>query len=187
VSRRLSLQKGFERLVVYDITAPKAGERIEKALYEGDLQLFRDGELLKSLSDIKTNLRVVVERQADGRWLCTIAETHGIRVPVIEVDDSGPTQVVTVALPPSPIWEVDVAGIEKLRGMRSTERWTTVVDDELRRLRREGSSLLKLKIENLEGLYGYLTVCVNQRTGAPPPDPKRFRRRIRDFLGGGKK
>jgi hypothetical protein len=41
VSRRLTLQKGFERLLVF--TAPKACERIEKALHEGDLRLFRNG------------------------------------------------------------------------------------------------------------------------------------------------
>src|SRR5262249_10647799 len=181
VSRRLALQKGFERLLVYDVTAPIACERIEKALHEGrPLRLFRNGELLTP-SYIKTNLCVVVEQQADGRWLCTIVETHGMRVSIVEVDDSQPTQVVTVALPPPPVWEVDAEGIEALRGRRSTERLTVVVDNELKRLRDDESPLLKE--EKLQELYGYLTVCVEQRTGAPPPNPKRFRRRIRDFLG----
>jgi hypothetical protein len=182
MSRRISLQKGFERLLVYDVTAPIACERIEKALHERRLRLFRNGELLTP-SYIKNNLRVVVEQQADGRWLCTIVEAQATRVPILEVDDSQPTQVVTVLLPPPPVWEVDAEGIEALRGMQSTERWTKVVDDELQRLRNDESPLLK--DEDLQELYGYLTVCVKQRTGAPPPYPKRFRRRIRDFLGRG--
>jgi hypothetical protein len=180
MSRRFSLQKGFERLFVYDVTAPKACERIEKALHEGELQLFRNGEL-QTPSYIKINFRVVVERQADGRWLCTIVEAGWMRVPVLEVDDSQPTQVVTLLLPPPPVWEVDAEGLEALRGVQSTERWTKVVDDELERLRDDNSPLLKE--EKLQELYGYLTVRVEQRTGALPPDPKRFRRRIRDFLG----
>src|SRR6516162_5571186 len=170
MSRRLALQKGFERLFVYDVTAPIACERIETALHERRLRLFRNGELLTP-SYIKTNLRVVVEQQADGRWLCTIAETRWMRVPVLEVDDSQPTQVVTVELPPPPVWEVDAEGLEALRGMRPTERWTKVVDNELQRLKEDKSPLLKE--EKLEELYAYLTVCVGQKTGALPPDLKR--------------
>jgi hypothetical protein len=180
MSRRLTLQKGFERLLVY--TAPIACERIGKALHEGELQLFRNDEL-QTPSYIKIYLCVVVEQQADGHWLCTMVETQGMRVPILEVDDSQPTQIITVALPLPPVWEVDANGIERLRGMRSTERWTRVVDDELKRLRDNKSPLLTE--ENLEELYGYLTVCVEQRTDARPPNPKRFRRRIRDFLGRG--
>ena len=182
MSRRLTLQKGFERLLVYDVTAPRDCERIEKALHEGELELFRNDELLTS-SHIKTNLRVVVEQQADGRWLCMIVEARAMRVRILEVDDSQPTQVVTVVLPPSPVWEVDAKGIERLRGMQSTERWTEVVDNELQRLGNTKSP--RLKKGNLQELYGYLTGCVEQRTGAPPPNLKRFRRRIWDFLGMG--
>jgi hypothetical protein len=108
-----------------------------------------------------------------------IVKAYGTRVSIIDVDDSQSTQVVRVALLPPPVWEVDAEDIEALRGMQSAERWTVVVDNELRRLRGDGSPLL----ENLQELYGYLTVSVRQRTGAPPPDPKRFRRRIRNFLG----
>jgi hypothetical protein len=77
---------------------------------------------------------------------------------------------------------VDAKGIEALRGMRLTERWTNVVDNELQRLRDDEAPLLKGDVQEL---YGYLTVRVKDRTGAPPPDPKRFRRRIRSFLGRG--
>jgi hypothetical protein len=183
VSRRLALQKGFERLLVYDVTAPIACERIEGALHEGRLELFRNGESLKHhIGYIKTNLRVVVEQRADGRWCCAIVETHAMWAPIIEVDDSQLTQVVTVALPPLPVWEVDAEGIEALRGMQPTERWTNVVDNELQRLWNDKSPLLRKKA--LPELYGYLTMCVEQRTGVPPPNPKRFRRRIRNFLAG---
>jgi hypothetical protein len=178
MSRRLTLQKGFERLLVY--TAPLACERIERALHEGELQLFRNDELLKP-SYIKIYFRVVAEQRADGHWLCTIVETQGMWVPILKVDDSQPTQVLTVALPPPPVWEVDAKGIERLRGKQSTERWTKVLDDELKRLRDNKSPLLAK--EKLNELYGYLTVHVEQITDAPLPDPKRFRRRIRDFLG----
>jgi hypothetical protein len=176
VSRRLSLQKGFERLLIFD----DAHERIEKALHRGRLQLFRNGELLAP-SDIKTGLHLVVEQAAGGRWLCTIVETRGMRVKIVEVDDTQPTQTVTVVLPPSPTWEVDAESVEALRGMRPTERWTTVVVSEFQHLREAGSPLLKKA--DLQELYGYLSACVEQRTGAPPRYPKRFRRRVRDLLG----
>lgn len=179
----MSLQLGFERLLGPEVTPHDACERIEKAWHEKQLQLYCNGILLEP-SAIKALLRLVAEQGPDGCWLCTVLFFGLVRGQVIEADDSDSVQRVTMAIPPPPVWKVDVEGIEKLRGgVRSVERWTEVVDNELRRLQDNDSPLLRRETE--QELYGHLTLCVKERTGAPPPYPKRLRRRVRDRLGVG--
>jgi hypothetical protein len=186
--RRLPPLKAIERLLTYFPDPRDICERIERAVHAGRLPLYRDGIRLM-LSEIKeVNPRVVAEQQADGSWCYGIVTPgqprRGRYLGMRETEDG--RRMVTIALPPEPVWELDAEGIEALRGAQAApERWTKVVDDEMARLRNEKSPLLS---GDLQDLYDYLTACVQDRTGAllqtwTPPNWKRFRRRIRDRLG----
>jgi len=183
--RRLPPLMAIERLLTYFPDLRDVCERIERAVHVGRLPLYRDGIRL-TLSEIKeVNPRVVAEQQTDGNWCCGIVKPgqpgRARYVGMRETEDG--RRMVTIALPPEPVWELGAEGIEALRGAQAAlERWTTVVDGEMARLRNEKSPLLS---GNLQDLYGYLTVCVEDRTGAllqnwTPANRKRFRRRIRD-------
>jgi hypothetical protein len=187
VIRLLPLQEAFELLLLVPFAPHVACERIEKALHEKRLLLYRDGIRLEP-SEIKTELRVVVELAGDGRWCCLIVEQGQLMqaryVGVRETEDG--RRIVTIANPPEPVWEVDIEGAETLlphltpgRGRKSVQNWTAIVDLELRHLRYIGSPLL----ENFEQLCAHLKEHLRAKGSAPPKDLKRFRQRIRAFPG----
>src|SRR5262245_54151558 len=129
MSRRLTLQEGFERLLSH--YAPGvACERLEHAFHRNTPdapRLYCDGNLL-SPGYIKDQLRLIIEPDAAGRWQCRVTPT---RLGFARTDY---------------VWEVDAEGIAALlplapkrRGRKAVQNWTEIVDLELLSLRRNGS------------------------------------------------
>jgi hypothetical protein len=169
MSRRLPFQEGFERLLV--AYAPHvARERYATALRENRVQLYCDGNLLPP-AYIVSATAVVIEQEPDGRWRCKV-------VP------AGPG----LGFDPKPnryLWEVDADGVATLlppaprrRGRKSGQNWTDIVDNELKRLRYNGSPLLN----NLGELYVHIEAHLKTETGSPAKNLKRLHKRIRDFV-----
>jgi hypothetical protein len=167
--RRIPLQDAFDRLLLHYHPAV-ACEEINLAVRTNRLRLYCDGTLL-SLIYICSDLRVVIEQEADGRWRCRVMPAG----PGLGFDPNRPYR-----------WEVDGEGADDLMqpplprpGRKSKDNWTTIVDNELVRLRRIGSPLL----ENPDELEAHLMAHVKQKTGHPPKYPRRLRQRIRASLG----
>jgi hypothetical protein len=97
MSRRLSLQEGFEQLLPYNTPALVA-EKFNRAWHEDRLRLFCNGKLL-SPGYISSNLLAVAEQEDDGRWRCIVVP-HGAR---LGFNPSHPY-----------VWEMDAEGIEAL-------------------------------------------------------------------------
>jgi hypothetical protein len=106
VTRRLPLQECFERLLPYYDAPDAVGEEIEAAWHERRLRLYCNGKLL-SPGYIKSELRLLVEYEADGRPRCRI-------------EPVGPLGWASVQGPARPgekpdySWEVDVEGFKAL-------------------------------------------------------------------------
>jgi hypothetical protein len=185
VSRLIPVQVGFDRLLPH-YNPWTACELLNTALRKNHVRLWRDGVLL-SPTDIRDgDLYARVEFEADSRWLCTIESRQPQRAWVVDVDDTGERQLVTVVLPQF-VWEVDTDGITALLpalsgkrpGRKAVHNWTDIVDGELRALQYKGSPLL----ENPSELEAHLLAHLEQETGQPFKSTKRFRQRIRGFLG----
>jgi hypothetical protein len=186
---RVSLQECFDRLLPY-YRPWIARERLALALRENRLRLFRDGQL-QDTARICSELQVVIEQEADGRWRCAILEPWPPGPYLIDhVEDDGERQIAVLADPPwahVPVWEVDAEGVVALlppppgkRGRKSVQNWTGIVDRELVALRYKGSPFL----ENFDQLHAHMVAHLKNETKQPPKYPKRFRKRIQDFLTG---
>jgi hypothetical protein len=169
MSRRLSLQEGFERLLPC-YASHVICEKFNRAWRVNQLRLFCNGKLLTP-SYISSNLLAVAEQEDDGRWRCIVVP-HGAR---LGFNPSHPY-----------VWEVDAEGIAALRpapakkrGRKAVQNWTEIVDHELLHLRYNGSPLL----ENFEQLCAHLMGRLQDEGSSPPKNLKRFRQRIRAFLG----
>ena len=190
MSGRLSIQAGFERLLLY-YEPWHACDLLNIALRKNHVRVWRDGVLLSPADIRDEGLYVRAAIEPDGRWCCTITSNQPllVRAKVLDVRDDGERRVATLLLPPQPelVWEVDADGIAALlpqapgrkAGRKSAHNWTGVVDLELLRLQRIGSPLL----ENFRELETHLLAHVQQETGQPITEPKRFRQRIRAFPG----
>jgi hypothetical protein len=162
---RIPLQEALEQLLLA-YAPPIACEKLNEALRRNDVRLYCNGNLLTA-SYVTTDLRVVVEQEADGRWQCAV-------VPI------------RTAWEPKPYtWEVediDTLMPPQLSGMqdRSRDSWKTKLSLEILALQRKGSPLLK----NFKQLAEHLAIVVRAKTGGYLPDTKRFHKQIRAFLRG---
>jgi hypothetical protein len=187
VSRRLSPQETFDRLLTY-YNGWVVCEKLNTALRKG-LGLYCDGVLLNLTDILAHGLYVDVEPLQEDHWRCTIGRgTYVARLPVLEVDDSDVMQRVTVVIPPEPKWEFEAEDIEILMpplpsgpGAKSSQNWTRVVDRELLRLQRIGSPLLE-SLEKLEPLYTHMVGHLAEEIERPHYRPTRLRTRLRNFL-----
>ena len=133
-SRRISLQDAFERLQLR-YSPWHTVELLNAALRKNLVRLWCDDVLVSPTDILDADLYVRAELEADSRWLCTIATGQPQRFQVAEVYDDGERQLVRVALPPPPLWEVEAAEIDALlpspprrRGPKSARNWTGIVD-----------------------------------------------------------
>jgi hypothetical protein len=174
-SDRISLQSALDQML--ETCRPwVACARIASALHDNRLRLYCEGTLL-SPAYIQTQLHLVIEQEADGRWCWDIRPA---RLGFAQGFD-----------PKTAAWEVDAAGVEEMLpppakgpGTGSVHNWTGIVDRELRRLQRSWSkglpSLEDLKA--MEALYAHVKAHVERKTGHPLKSNKRFRARVRAFL-----
>jgi hypothetical protein len=185
--RRISPQEAFERLLPH-FDGWVACDRLNAGVRNPSIvRLFRDGVQLTPAEIADEDIYFRAEPLRDGRWCCAVVvgRPGPIRVPVVEVDDSGPVQMADVVLPPPPVWELeDIAALlpppVSRRGAKSVLNWTGIADDRLLHLQRNGSLLL----EDFEQLYADVATHVAKKTKQPVKYPKKLRQRIRGFLKG---
>jgi hypothetical protein len=184
VSRWISPQAAFNRLLpLYNGNGWAVGESLEGAMRRNDLRLRCNGAVLNRADIRDGELYVHVDMARDGYWTCTIASRLPPRVQILEVDDDHEVQMVRVAYPPPPKWEVDEEGIEALasggsqtRGRHGPE-WRVQAEEEIQRLARIHSSLL----ENYGELYAHVEGHLKRKGISVPVNKQRFRKEIRGF------
>src|SRR5262249_25397234 len=149
------------------------------------VRLFRTGVPLTPAEIADKDIYFRAEPQRDGRWCCTVVEGRPgpIACKVLEVDDTGPVQMLKVVFPPDPVWELEgIAALLPLpaprRGTRPVLNWTRIADARLLHLRHNGSPLL----QDFEQLYADMVSHVERETGRPVKYPRKLRQRIRHFL-----
>jgi hypothetical protein len=178
VSRRISVQAGFDRLLSH-YEPWVACELLNAALLKNDVRLWRDGVLL-SPTDIRGGgLYACAELEPDGRYLCTIETSQPLRCRIVSVRDDGERQIATVVLPQF-AWEVDVEGIEALLYAGSTQRqtWRTCAEAEILDLCSKQSPLLK----NFRQLCEHISARVTDQGHPPTKNTYRFRQEIKRLL-----
>jgi hypothetical protein len=178
VNRWISPQAAFNRLLpLHNGNGWTVGEILEGALRRNDLRLQRDGVLL-SPADIRNEMLYVhVDCSRDGRWTCTI-ESLLPRPRFVEVDDTGPVQMIVWAYPPPPKWELSEEGVEALGPQtraRHEPAWRVWSRDEIRRLARIHSPLL----ENFDALYSHIEGLLGRLEIPMPVNKQRRRKEIR--------
>jgi hypothetical protein len=181
MSRWISPQALFNRLLsLYNGNGWTVGEIIEGALRRGDLRLRRNGVVL-SPADIRNEaLYVHVELSRDGRWTCTIESHLPRHGRFVEVDDTGPVQMIVMAYPPPPKWELSEEGIEALGPQtraRHEPAWLVWSRKEIQRLAGIHSNLL----ENYGALYPHIGRLLERLEIPEPANQQRFRRAIRNL------
>jgi hypothetical protein len=182
---RTSPQEAFERLLPH-FDGWVACDRLNAGVRNPNiLRLFRNGVQLTPAEIADKDIYFRAEPQRDGRWCCMIVEGRPgpIACKVLEVDDTGPVQMLKVVFPPDPVWELEgIAALLPLpaprRGTRSVLNWTRIADARLLHLQHNGSPLL----QNFEQLYADIASHVEQETGQPVKYPRKLRQRIRRFL-----
>jgi hypothetical protein len=177
--RWISPQAGFNRLLsLHNGNGWKVKEILDGALRNNDVRLRRNGVVL-SPADIRDDeLYVHVDHERDGYWTCTI-ESHLPRQPrFVEVDDTGPVQMVEVAYSPPPKWELSEEGVEALGPQTRARRepaWFVWSRDEIQRLSRIHSPLL----ENFDALYVHIERYLGGLEVHIPKNQQRVRKEIR--------
>jgi hypothetical protein len=185
--RRSSPQEAFERLLThYDGWV--ARDRLNAGIRNPNIaRLFRNGVQLTPAEIDDEDIYFLAEPQRDGRWCCTVVEGRPKQIAprfLRVVDDSGPVQIIEVAVPPPPVWELEgIAALLPLstprRGTKSVLNWTRIGDARLQHLRHNGSPLL----QDFEQLYADVLSHVEQETGQRLRYRSKLRQRIRVFLG----
>jgi hypothetical protein len=182
VSRLISPQAAFNRLRPYlKGDGWKTGTMLNDAVHGGDVELYRDGVLLNPTEIDDEELYVRVDMARNGKFTCTIASRLPQRVQILEVDDSHEVQMVRVAFPPPPKWEMDEDGVKTLRGHTRPvhlPEWRVQTEAEIQYLARIHSPLL----ENSGALYSHIETHLRELGLSWDPNPSRFHKAIDDLV-----